>query len=135
MGNNSLDKARKNINEIDREMAELFVKRMRAVEKVLEYKRENGLPIFDADREKEIIERGESLIDDVAMREYYLDFLRSNMEISKKYQRALLVEANSNEQKSGVTNIRINLADKSYDISIGRGLIDHAGEIFNLKER
>ena len=90
MGNNSLDNARKNINEIDREMAELFVKRMRAVEKVLEYKRENGLPIFDANREKEIIERGASLIDDVAMREYYLDFLRSNMEISKKFQHRLL---------------------------------------------
>ena len=33
-----LDEARSEINEVDAEMAKLFVRRMRAVEKVAEYK-------------------------------------------------------------------------------------------------
>ena len=40
-------KARKEINEIDKEMADLFVKRMAAVKDVAEYKAENDLPIYD----------------------------------------------------------------------------------------
>ena len=37
---NSLDKARKIINEVDGKMAELFVERMKAAEMVAEYKKE-----------------------------------------------------------------------------------------------
>ena len=44
---NKLEEARKMINEVDSQMAELFVKRMRAVEAVCEYKMEFGLPILD----------------------------------------------------------------------------------------
>ena len=42
-----LDDARKIINEVDSQMAELFVKRMRAAEMVYEHKKEFGLPILD----------------------------------------------------------------------------------------
>ena len=52
-----LDEARKIINEVDSQMAELFVKRMRAAELVYEYKREYGLPILDQDRENAVIEK------------------------------------------------------------------------------
>ena len=41
-----LDEARRIINETDAEMAELFVKRMRAVEAVYEHKKEHGLPYW-----------------------------------------------------------------------------------------
>ena len=46
-----LDEARKIINEVDRQMAELFVKRMKAAEMVYEHKKEFGLPILDKARE------------------------------------------------------------------------------------
>ena len=46
-----LEEARKIINEVDSQMAELFVKRMRAAEMVYEYKKEFGLPILDQKRE------------------------------------------------------------------------------------
>ena len=52
-----LDKARKIINEVDAEMRELFVKRMKAAEMVAEYKKERGLAIFDGAREDEVIKR------------------------------------------------------------------------------
>ena len=51
-----LDEARKIINEVDSQMAELFVKRMRAAEMVYEYKKEFGLPILDQKREAAVIE-------------------------------------------------------------------------------
>ena len=54
---NKLDKARKIINEVDSQMAELFVKRMRAAEMVYEHKKEFGLPILDQAREHAVIEK------------------------------------------------------------------------------
>ena len=47
MMSNKLEDARKIINEVDSEMAKLFVKRMKAAELVFEYKKEHGLPILD----------------------------------------------------------------------------------------
>ena len=54
---NLLDEARKIINEVDAQMAELFVKRMRAAEMVYEHKRTMGLPILDQAREAVVIEQ------------------------------------------------------------------------------
>ena len=42
---NKLDEARKIINRVDSQMAELFTERMRAAEMVFEYKKDFGLPI------------------------------------------------------------------------------------------
>ena len=39
-----LQNARQEINQVDEEMAKLFVRRMRAVEMVAQYKKEHGLP-------------------------------------------------------------------------------------------
>ena len=55
---NKLEEARRIINEVDQQMAELFVKRMRAAELVCEHKMEYGLPILDQKREDAVIERG-----------------------------------------------------------------------------
>ena len=45
-----LDEARKQINEIDQKMADLFALRMKAVEQVAAYKKELGLPVLDTAR-------------------------------------------------------------------------------------
>jgi chorismate mutase-like protein len=45
------------IDEIDREIVELLAKRLRLVMKVGEFKRANGLPIYDADRERDLLAR------------------------------------------------------------------------------
>ena len=52
-----LDEARKQINEIDAQMAELFEQRMHAVEDVIAYKQEHQMPVLDSGREKAVIER------------------------------------------------------------------------------
>ena len=53
---NKLEEARKIINEVDKQMAELFVKRMRASELVYEHKKQMGLPILDEAREAFVID-------------------------------------------------------------------------------
>ena len=83
---NKLEQARKIINEADAEMAQLFIKRMRAAELVYEYKKEHGLPILDQKREEEIIEKYSALIDDEVLREYYIDYQKNVMSLSRAYQ-------------------------------------------------
>ncbi len=85
-----LDDARRIINEVDREMATLFVRRMEASRLVAEYKQENGLPILDAQREADNIRRNSALVEDELLREYYIAFLKSNMDISRRYQSRLI---------------------------------------------
>ena len=83
---NKLDEARKIINEVDAEMARLFVKRMRAVETVYEYKKDMGLPILDQRREDAVIERNSRLVEDEVLKEYYIDYQKHLMSVSRAYQ-------------------------------------------------
>lgn len=85
-----LDETRKTINKIDEQMAQLFESRMKAAEEVAKYKVEHALPIFDATREAELIEKNSKYIKDDTIREYYINFLQSTMNISKKYQSRLI---------------------------------------------
>ena len=87
---NKLEQARMIINEVDNEMAALWEKRLQAVKMVVEYKMEHQLPIFDGAREKEVIERNSSLIQDEELKSYYVETLQMMMEISKKYQKEIM---------------------------------------------
>ena len=49
-----LDKQRAEIDAIDREIVSLFESRMQVVMDVARIKKENGMAIFDASREKEV---------------------------------------------------------------------------------
>ncbi len=83
---NKLDEARKIINRVDSQMAELFTERMRAAEMVFQHKKEFGLPICDPEREKEVIEKNSALISDDILKGYYIDYLKNLMDVSKAYQ-------------------------------------------------
>lgn len=85
-----LDDARKIINDVDSKMADLFCQRMRAAEMVAEYKKEHGLKIFDASREAQVISKNSQLIEDTVLREYYVNFLKNNMAVSRAYQDRLM---------------------------------------------
>ena len=85
-----LDEARKNINKIDKQMAELFEKRMNCAQEIANYKIKHAMPIFDAARESEIIDKNSKLIADDVIREHYVNFLKSTMDISKRYQARLI---------------------------------------------
>ncbi|MBU3805344.1 MAG: chorismate mutase [Candidatus Fournierella pullistercoris] len=83
---NKLEQARNIINEVDAQMAELFVKRMRAAELVYEHKKEFGLPILDQKREDAVIQKNSALIEDEVLKGYYIDYLKDVMRISRAYQ-------------------------------------------------
>ena len=83
---NLLEEARKIINDVDAQMAELFVKRMRAAEMVYEHKKKMGLPILDQARERAVIERNTKRIEDEGLKGYYIDYLKNVMSISRAYQ-------------------------------------------------
>ena len=83
---NKLDEARKIINDVDSKMAELFVTRMRAVEKVYEHKKKFGLPILDQAREDAVIQKNVELIEDEILKEYYIDYIKNMMSVSRAYQ-------------------------------------------------
>ena len=85
-----LKQAREEINRVDKELAELFVQRMRAVEQVAEYKKLHAMPILDASREQQILSQGASRLEDETMREYYVNFQQALMDISRSYQQRLL---------------------------------------------
>ena len=83
---NKLDEARRIINEVDAQMAELFVRRMRAAETVYEYKKELGLPILDEKREAAVLQQNSALVEDETLKGYYTDFLKNVMSLSRAYQ-------------------------------------------------
>lgn len=85
-----LQEARVIINEVDAQMAQLFQRRMEAAQMVADYKKAHGMPILDAAREEAVIRAGSERIEDDTLRGYYVDFMRSTMAISRRYQQLLL---------------------------------------------
>lgn len=85
-----LQEARAIINDVDAQMAELFVQRMHAAEMVAQYKKAHGMPILDAEREEAVIRNGSARVEEEAIREYYIDFMRDTMAVSRRYQQRLL---------------------------------------------
>ena len=85
-----LEEARREIDAVDREMAALFVRRMRAVEAVADYKMAHGLPIHDPVREEAVVRRNSALIEDEALRPHYVEFQNAVMGVSRHYQRKRL---------------------------------------------
>lgn len=85
-----LKQTRNEIDRIDREMAELFCRRMQAVERALSYKQEHGLPVLDSEREESIVLQNAELIDDENLRPFYVGFLRDTVKAAKNYQLKLM---------------------------------------------
>ena len=86
----SLKTAREKINIIDREMAKLFEERMECAEAIAEYKKDRGLAIYDKAREEDVIRRNSEFITNPTIREYYVNFLKNNMAVSRSYQSRLM---------------------------------------------
>lgn len=85
-----LENARAEINVVDEQIAQLFERRMRAVEDVYQYKKENNLPIFDAGREAQVIEKNSIFIQHEKYLEYYQKIAQHIMDVSKEYQQHLM---------------------------------------------
>ena len=81
-----LESARAEINNIDKQMAELFERRMEMSAKIGNYKRKHALPVLDSQRERELTEKNLSYIKNDMLKPLYIEFLTKLMELSRKYQ-------------------------------------------------
>ncbi|MTI71679.1 MAG: chorismate mutase [Firmicutes bacterium] len=82
----SLDKLREDIDLIDKELIKLFEKRIEKVYEIAEYKKENKMPIFDENREEEVIKR--NIKDKEKSKQVIIkDFLKFIMDTSKDIQK------------------------------------------------
>ena len=59
-----LDQIRKDIDQIDQEIVALLERRMVCVGQIVEYKEQQGLPVLDQGREREVLEKVGSLVDE-----------------------------------------------------------------------
>ena len=83
-----LDLLRKEINAVDEQIKDLFLKRLEIASRIGKYKAENGLPIFDPEREQRI--RAAIKEDpDILIRKFYLPVNEALMQASKAYQEDL----------------------------------------------
>jgi len=85
-----LDYLRKEINEIDESLVNLFKKRMGIVSKVAEYKIKNSMKVLDKGREEEIINKHLNNVEDEALKSNLKEFLEDLMGISRKTQKEII---------------------------------------------
>ena len=89
---NNLDEARIKINEIDKQLINLFKQRMELSKQIGLYKFENNLPILDESREELLKAKDLKILDDKALEKYYLMFLEGILNSSKEYQKDIINE-------------------------------------------
>ncbi len=85
-----LEKQRAEIDAIDREIVALFERRMQVVVDIARIKKENGIAILDANREKEVIQKVQSYLKDATLKEELAEAYETLMKVSKDYQRKQL---------------------------------------------
>ena len=82
-----LEKQRAEIDAIDREIVALFERRMQVVVDVARIKKENGIAILDANREKEVITKVQSYLKEATLKEELAEAYETLMKVSKDYQK------------------------------------------------
>ncbi len=88
-----LTELRREIDGIDRELTELFLRRMAACREVGEYKREHGLPVLDPAREREVLNARAALAGGGAMGGAVRELFETVMGESRALQAGVVPEA------------------------------------------
>jgi chorismate mutase/prephenate dehydratase len=81
-----LAKIRKEIDDVDSKLLEYFEYRMDLAHKVAQYKKKNGLPVFDSAREKEKLDSLKKLIKDKDNTDAVVELFSQIMAISRRAQ-------------------------------------------------
>ena len=81
-----LDELRKIIDECDREIVAAIEKRFNAVKEVVEYKKQNNLEVFQPKREKEVLDKVDSYLNNKEFGEELQSLYIKIMNLSKEIQ-------------------------------------------------
>ena len=87
-----LSEIRDRIDKIDSSLVELLEERMKIVEDVARYKKENNMKIFDPKREEEVIQKNTDRVKNNELKKYIEKILNDIMSVSKEYQESKLYE-------------------------------------------
>lgn len=90
-----LHQLRADIDRIDRQMVELFRQRMAVTARVGQYKLERGLPVLDAERERQVLQNKAQLVEE-ELRGGVTTLFQTIMSISRRQQRDLTGERADN---------------------------------------
>ena len=82
-----INELRNKIDQIDKEMKELFIQRMGISKQIGQYKKEHHLNILDVKREEEIILNKKNEFESEELWPYYESFIRHLMDLSKEIQK------------------------------------------------
>lgn len=91
-----LEDYRREIDAVDRRLVALFEERMGITQKVGEYKLAKGLPVLDAQREREVLSAKALLVADGTLKADVVALYETIMGISRRQQRTLVREGEEN---------------------------------------
>ena len=82
-----LRKLRNKIDKIDNEISSLLLKRKKVIKRIGEYKKKEGIPIIDKNREKELILKLKNKTNNKKEQNYLVEIFASIIRNSRKVQR------------------------------------------------
>lgn len=97
----NLSECRNEIDKIDKELVELFEKRMNVAINVAKYKIENNIPIFNGAREAEVIEKNIKRLNNKEYSNLTEKFFTYLMELSRSLQAEIIDQNNKNNNMIG----------------------------------
>lgn len=107
-----LTRYRNEIDNIDKELIQLFEKRMNTVLEIARHKMKNNTTILQKDREEKVLSRAVDNLDNKAYSQETVQFFNSIMEISRGLQKRLI--DNDGEQK---IEFSLDSSNKKFDLS------------------
>ena len=81
----NIEELRNKIDSIDTELVKLFEERMETASLIADYKKENGLPVFDKERERKVISKVTSDVSEEFV-PYTETLYNTIFELSRSYQ-------------------------------------------------
>ena len=105
----NLSECRNEIDKIDKELVELFEKRMNVAINVAKYKIENNIPIFNGAREAEVIEKNINRLNNKEYSKLTEKFFTHLMELSRSLQ-ADIIDKNNKKNNNIIGSIEENIS-------------------------
>lgn len=132
-----LDGYRIDIDEIDSQLVKLFEKRMDVAKKVVLYKIQNGLPIYNGAREQEVIQKNVNKLKNKEYADYTQTFFNDLMEVSRELQNKVMYGEdirNVSPEKIGFQGVKGSFSEealiKFFGSSTGAKSYDEFEEVF-----
>lgn len=102
-----LETCRKEIDEIDAQLIDLFEKRMGVARDVVKYKAAHGMKIFQREREIQVVNKNLARVKNKVLINYVRNFILNNMNLSRAYQASLMPNSPLKIEQPKRENIKV----------------------------